>query len=50
MTTRAGGRGGTLPWWLVLVEGVIAAFLGLVLLIAPGASLAFLASCLDSCN
>ena len=42
MTTRAGRRGGTLPWWLVLVEGVVAAFLGLILLIAPGASLVFL--------
>ena len=42
MTTRAGGRGGTLPWWLVLVEGIIAAFLGFILLIAPGATLVFL--------
>ena len=42
MTRAAGGRGGTLPWWLVLVEGVVAAFLGLILVIAPGASLVFL--------
>lgn len=31
-----------MPWWLVLVEGVIAAFLGFILLIAPGATLMFL--------
>ncbi len=31
-----------MPWWLVLVEGIIAAFLGFILLIAPGATLAFL--------
>jgi len=31
-----------LPWWLVLVEGIIAAFLGFILLIAPGATLVFL--------
>jgi uncharacterized membrane protein HdeD (DUF308 family) len=42
LTTRAGGRRSTLPWWLVLVEGIIAAFLGLILLIAPGATLVFL--------
>src|SRR3712207_822749 len=38
----AGRRGETLPWWLVLVEGVIAAVLGLVLLVAPGAALFFM--------
>ena len=42
MTTRSGGRRGTLPWWLILVEGVIAAFLGFILLLAPGATLVFL--------
>jgi uncharacterized membrane protein HdeD (DUF308 family) len=43
LTARAaGGRGGTLPWWLILVEGIIAAFLGFILLIAPGATLVFL--------
>jgi uncharacterized membrane protein HdeD (DUF308 family) len=31
-----------LPWWLILVEGIIAAFLGFILLIAPGATLVFL--------
>jgi uncharacterized membrane protein HdeD (DUF308 family) len=31
-----------LPWWLILVEGVIAAFLGFILLLAPGATLLFL--------
>jgi uncharacterized membrane protein HdeD (DUF308 family) len=31
-----------LPWWLILVEGIIAAFLGFILLIAPGATLEFL--------
>jgi uncharacterized membrane protein HdeD (DUF308 family) len=38
----AGGRGEALPWGLVLVEGIVAALLGLVLLVAPGASLSFL--------
>jgi uncharacterized membrane protein HdeD (DUF308 family) len=42
VSTYAGRRGETLPWWLVLVEGILAAFLGLVLLIAPGASLFFM--------
>jgi len=31
-----------LPWWAVLVEGIVVALLGLVLLVAPGASLFFL--------
>jgi uncharacterized membrane protein HdeD (DUF308 family) len=31
-----------LPWWLILVEGVIAAFLGFILLLAPGATVLFL--------
>jgi uncharacterized membrane protein HdeD (DUF308 family) len=38
----AGGRGEALPWGLVLVEGIVVALLGLVLLVAPGASLSFL--------
>jgi uncharacterized membrane protein HdeD (DUF308 family) len=38
----AGGTGEALPWWLVLVEGVVAALLGLILLVAPGASLVLL--------
>ena len=42
MSSYAGGRGEALPWWLVLVEGIIVALLGLVLLVAPGASLVFL--------
>jgi len=31
-----------LPWWLVLLEGILLALLGLILLVAPGASLFFL--------
>jgi uncharacterized membrane protein HdeD (DUF308 family) len=42
VSSYAGGRGGALPWWLVLVEGVVVTLLGLVLLVAPGASLVFL--------
>jgi uncharacterized membrane protein HdeD (DUF308 family) len=42
VSSYAGGRGEALPWWLVLVEGIVAALLGLILLVAPGASLFFL--------
>jgi uncharacterized membrane protein HdeD (DUF308 family) len=42
VSSYAGGRGQALPWGLVLVEGIIVALLGLVLLVAPGASLVFL--------
>lgn len=42
MGSYAGSRGEALPWWLVLVEGIVVALLGLVLLVAPGASLVFL--------
>ena len=35
----ASRRGETLPWWLVLVEGILVALFGLLLLGAPGASL-----------
>src|SRR5215208_401295 len=42
MSTYAGGGGETLPWWLVLVEGIVVALLGLLLLVAPGASLFFI--------
>jgi uncharacterized membrane protein HdeD (DUF308 family) len=42
VSTYASRRGETLPWWLVLVEGVIAAVLGLVVLVAPGAALFFM--------
>ena len=42
MSSNASGRGEALPWGLVLVEGIIVALLGLILLVAPGASLFFL--------
>ena len=42
MSSYAGGGGEALPWGLVLVEGIVVALLGLVLLVAPGASLVFL--------
>src|SRR5215210_1879006 len=42
VSSYAGGSGEALPWGLVLVEGIVAALLGLVLLVAPGASLVFL--------
>ena len=42
MSGYAGSRAEALPWWLVLVEGIVLALLGLVLLVAPGASLVFL--------
>ena len=42
MSNYAGGQGEALPWWLVLVEGIVVALLGLILLVAPGASLVFL--------
>ena len=42
MSSYAGTRGEALPWWLVLVEGIIVALFGLILLVAPGASLVFL--------
>ena len=38
----AGRRGETLPWWLVLVEGILVVLFGLLLLGAPGASLFFM--------
>jgi uncharacterized membrane protein HdeD (DUF308 family) len=34
-TTYAGAEETIFPWWLVLVEGIIAALVGLLLLIAP---------------
>jgi uncharacterized membrane protein HdeD (DUF308 family) len=40
--TNAGGGETTFPWWLVLLEGIFAAIFGILLLIAPGASLIFL--------
>jgi uncharacterized membrane protein HdeD (DUF308 family) len=39
VSTYAGGTGEALPWGLVLVEGIVLALLGLILLVAPGASL-----------
>ena len=45
MTTAAnagGVRGTTFPWWLVLLQGVFAAILGILLLIEPAATLVFL--------
>jgi uncharacterized membrane protein HdeD (DUF308 family) len=42
VSSYAGGRGEALPWGLVLVEGIVVALLGLILLVAPGASLFFL--------
>jgi uncharacterized membrane protein HdeD (DUF308 family) len=42
VSSYAGGRDETLPWWLVLVEGIVVALLGLLLLGAPGASLYFM--------
>jgi uncharacterized membrane protein HdeD (DUF308 family) len=44
MTTAANAGGGetTLPWWLVLLQGIFAAIFGILLLIAPGPSLIFL--------
>jgi uncharacterized membrane protein HdeD (DUF308 family) len=42
VSSYAGGRGEALPWGLVLLEGIVVALFGLVLLVAPGASLVFL--------
>jgi uncharacterized membrane protein HdeD (DUF308 family) len=42
VSSYAGGRAEALPWWVVLVEGIVLALLGLILLVAPGASLVFL--------
>jgi uncharacterized membrane protein HdeD (DUF308 family) len=42
VSSYADGRGEALPWWLVLVEGIVVALFGLILLVAPGASLVFL--------
>jgi uncharacterized membrane protein HdeD (DUF308 family) len=42
VSSYADGRGEALPWWLVLVEGIVVALFGLILLVAPGASLVLL--------
>jgi uncharacterized membrane protein HdeD (DUF308 family) len=42
VSSYAEGRAEALPWGLVLVEGIVVALFGLILLVAPGASLFFL--------
>jgi hypothetical protein len=42
VSSYAGGSGEALPWGLLLVEGIVVALFGLILLVAPGASLFFL--------
>jgi uncharacterized membrane protein HdeD (DUF308 family) len=42
VSSYAGRTGDALPWGVVLVEGIVVTLLGLVLLVAPGASLVFL--------
>jgi len=42
VSNYAGTRAEALPWGLVLVEGIVLALFGLILLVAPGASLFFL--------
>jgi uncharacterized membrane protein HdeD (DUF308 family) len=42
VSTYSGTTSEALPWWLVLLEGILLALLGLILLVAPGASLFFL--------
>src|SRR5215204_4079501 len=42
VSSYAEGSGEALPWWLVLVEGIVVALFGLILLVAPGASLVLL--------
>jgi len=42
VSTYSGTTSQALPWWLVLLEGILLALLGLILLVAPGASLFFL--------
>ncbi|MDQ3835127.1 MAG: DUF308 domain-containing protein [Actinomycetota bacterium] len=44
--TYAGAEVTPFPWWLVLLEGIFAAIFGLLLLIAPGATLLFLVAVL----
>jgi uncharacterized membrane protein HdeD (DUF308 family) len=48
VSSYAGTRGEALPWWMVLVEGIVVALFGLILLVAPGPSLFFLV--LDACT
>jgi uncharacterized membrane protein HdeD (DUF308 family) len=42
VSTYVGTSGETLPWWVVLVEGIVVVLFGLLLLVAPGASLFFM--------
>jgi uncharacterized membrane protein HdeD (DUF308 family) len=42
VSSYAGSRGEALPWWMVLLEGIVVALLGFILLVAPGASVVFL--------
>src|SRR5215218_6099788 len=42
VSSYAEGRAEALPWGLVLVEGIVVALFGLILLVTPGASLFFL--------
>jgi uncharacterized membrane protein HdeD (DUF308 family) len=42
VSTYAEGSNEALPWWLVLVEGIVVALFGLTLLGVPGASLVLL--------
>jgi uncharacterized membrane protein HdeD (DUF308 family) len=46
MTTYAESEAATFPWWLVLLEGIIAAIFGFLLLIAPGSTTLFLVQAL----
>lgn len=42
VSTYVGRSGETVPWWVVLVEGILVVLFGLLLLVAPGASLFFM--------
>ena len=41
-TMNAESESATFPWWIVLLEGIFAVIFGLLLLIAPGATLLYL--------
>src|SRR5215212_11885092 len=41
-TADVGTREASFPWWLVLLQGIFAAFFGLLMLIEPGSTLLFL--------
>jgi uncharacterized membrane protein HdeD (DUF308 family) len=42
VSTNVSRSGETMPWWVVLVEAILVVLLGLLLLVAPGASLFFM--------